>query len=485
MEEVNLKKLPGLFLILSLTLLIACDATTAEATAVAATHTPQATTTALAEATATLPPPPATEPVATAVPPATVTAVATMPALPQPPDLPAAAEVLFTSAGHMAFIQNRELYIQDLARENPPVLIDNCADIDFCGNHFLKWSPDGQYLLYYHTENFESNEIRLATVQGEWQTIGTEAHFIHPAAWSPDGRNIAYLRDTGELQEIEIINDASGETITMPAPLMEVMTISVADGLPHDPQVKGTLTLQPDGCGGGGRSASEVLYENEGGTAYGYLMGVLEWTAQDILLFTRNCTNVGMGRYDLANTTQLEAFDSPLRNLVLSPDKSRWYAVSGNIWSSEPGNNELVTGTPDDTVVTVIPTSNPIEMVFSGNQSGSLYLTSRVLLNAAEPSGMDFRFYETTLWQLDADGGGETAVYQAQDQAIARVQEAADGILLFVRIENDAPLYAALEAGVPAARLPDYAPKRHIVALNAAGELLYLLPDAGSLAATP
>jgi hypothetical protein len=430
-----------------------------------------------------------TEIPATVEAPPTVTAVATEPGAAAPPAVPAADEVTFASeGGYMAFVQNEALYIQDLVRANPPVRIDECAnDAEFCGHHFLKWSPDGQYLLYYHSEDFVG-EIRLATPQGEWQTIGSEAHFFHPAAWSPDGSQIAYLRDTGETVEAEMVDPASDEVITATVPLVEVMTIDLQNGLVDDSQLNGTLTLQPPGCGGGGRSPSEVLYEEEGGTSYGYIMGVLEWTAQDILLFTTNCTNVGIGRYDMAAATQLDPFDMPLRNLVLSPDKSVWYAVTGNAWLTEPGNNELVTGDPEDTAVTTIPTTNPVEMLFVGEQSGQLYVTSRVLIGEDETDntmGGTFRFYETTLWQLASDGGEETAVYQAEDHAVAKVQEAPDGTLLFVRVENDIALAEAVKADIPQERWADYMPKRHIVALDEAGELLYLVPDAGGLAVTP
>ena len=52
-----------------------------------------------------------------------------------------------------------------------------------------------------------------------------------------------------------------------------------------------------------------MLYGLEGGTDLGYEMGILEWTAQDILLFTSNCTNKGIDRYDIANGIELDYLD--------------------------------------------------------------------------------------------------------------------------------------------------------------------------------
>lgn len=485
-----MKKFPTLLIACLLVLLIACTSTGETETAVSdlegvAPVEVRATVTTLPEATETSPPIQLTP---TMPPPPTVTAVPTEPALPQPPAVPSADAVIFGTDGYMAFVQAEQLFIQDLARAHPPILVDSCVGLEFCSHNFMKWSPDGQHLLYYRSENFESSEIRLATPDGRWQTIGTDANFIQPAAWSPDGRAIVYLRDTGEMVEVETYNEAAGEMMPWLVPALEVMTVQIEDGVIGQPEVIGPLTLAGNGCGGGGRSPSEVLYENEGGTAYGYHMGVLDWTAQDILLYTHNCTNIGVGRYDLANAAQLEPFDIPVRSLVLSPDKRRWYAVSGHSWSTEPGNNELVTGVPEETAVTIIPTDDPVEMAFMGEQSGQLYFTTRTLLREEvidNGMGGGFRFYETTLWQMDTETGLTTAVYQAEDHAFAQVQEAADGTLLFVRIENDVPLMEATEAGMTEDQRPDYLPKRHIVTLDEAGELLYLVPDAGSTAVTP
>ena len=74
---------------------------------------------------------------------------------------------------------------------------------------------------------------------------------------------------------------------------------------------------------------------------------------------------------------------------------------------------------------------------------------------------------------------------QAEDHAVAKVQEAPDGTLVFVPVENDMALAEAVKADIPQERWPAYMPKRHIVALDEAGELLYLVPDAGGLAVTP
>lgn len=383
----------------------------------------------------------------------------------------------------MAYVQENNLYIQDVAQSQPARLVDEC-EVERCLLLHLRWSPDGEYLLYFHgattAAGDTSNEIRLVSKLGTWRTITNEAEAWRPAAWSPTGEQFAYLADTGQISEVE---EGSSD---QPLPLVELYTVEMgAEGELNEPELIGPLTLTQPGCGGGGRSASEELYELEAGTAYGYYSKVLAWTAQDILLFTLDCANTSIGRYDLATAAQLEPYAQTMRNLVLTADSSAWIAITGFPGDRNVTSYELVTGDPTETTIENIPTSRPVELVFSG-RSGALYYTSRIRTDQVslnEGAGPNFNFYETTLWQMDVDGANETALYVAADLALAHVQEAKDGALLFVRIENDRPLLEAVQSGVPQAQWPEYYPQRHIMLLRQDGaEPLQLVDNAGFVA---
>jgi hypothetical protein len=257
------------------------------------------------------------------------------------------------------------------------------------------------------------------------------------------------------------------------------------DGTVGAPELAGTWKQIGDGSGGGGRSNSEVLYENEGGTAYGYRMGVIEWSAQDILLYNLNCTNIGIGRFDMTTGTELPGFDQPLRNLVLNNSGDRWYAATGYAWDHEnPDDNLLVTGTPDSTEITVIPTSAKVELVFVGQTSGSLYYTERNQLEreSLDNIGLNFGFFESALWHIQPDGSGEEQLLFGEDvQAYAQVAETAVGDLLFVLVENDRPLFAAAQFHeLDEEALLAYHPARHIMQLlTSGGEPVTVLSNAG------
>jgi hypothetical protein len=457
-----------LFLILGILasiMLIGCTAaTTTEPTAVSAT--------AVSATAVSAEPTTVTESVSPTEPVSTVVAEATAETVTEPTPTTA------VGSQAIAYMQGQTLYIRPL-EGGEAIPVDSCPNGTTCILRYFKWSPDGEHLLYYYYDSMDDS-LRLSNRQGQVQTVSEDIGFVRPAAWSPDGRTIAFFRATETYIE--------GSETVPPAQVHEVWTAALGeDGTVGAPQLVGNVNMLPPGCGGGGRSQSEVLYENEGGTAYGYLMGVTEWTAQGILLYTTNCTNIGIGRFDLNSATELEPFPGDLRNLVLNDSRDRWYAVSGPYWSEDPADHQIVTGTPDSTEIQTIATSQPVELLFFGQTSGRLYYTVRQLVERAELTdrGLFFNFYNSALWTINVDGTAETMLYQAEDQAFASVTEQPDGSILFTRVENDRPLYEAAQDAT-LTDLSAYAPKRHIVQIGAAGgEPVVVIEDAGQPAVSP
>ena len=403
--------------------------------------------------------------------------------LPAPPVREDVDNVTAVSANAIAYVQNEQLFIRTLPDGNTvPVHTEPCPEGSYCSLDYLKWSPDGQFLLYTYYDGQSSSSLRVSDQQGNGQIIENVA-FIRPGDWSPDGRSIVFFRETETYFEADDTSPGGR--------LMEVWTVALAeDGQLQTPQLVGSWRQVGDGCGGGGRSRSEVLYEDEGGTPYGYKMAVTEWTAQNILLFNLICTNIGIGRFDMASGTELPSFEQPLRNLVLNNSGDRWYAVAGNTWDRDnPDNNQLVTGTPDSTEITLIPTSAKVELVFVGQSSGSLYYTERNPLGreSIDNRGLYFAYYESALWRIQPDGSGEERLLYGEDvHAYAQVEETAVNDLIFVLVENERPLAAAAQViQSNPDTLQAYYPQRHIMQLPASGgDPIMILSNAGQPALT-
>ncbi len=408
--------------------------------------------------------------------------LAEAPAIPTPPVRETVDNLTAVSADAIAYVQEDQLFIRTLPDGEPvTVYAEPCPEGSFCTLRYLKWSPDGQHLLFYVFDGTTSR-LQVSDLAGAVQTVAEDTFYVLPGDWSPDGRTVAYMRPTG---------DYTQPTDEQPGgPVMGVWTVDLSqDGVIGTPEMVGIWQAPDGGCGGGGRSISDVLYENEGGTSYGYLMAVLEWTAQDILLYTTNCTNIGIGRFDMATGTELPGFDRPLRNLVLNPAGDRWFAVTGYDWQTQEGGsetdgNQLVTGTPDSTEVTVIPTSAPVELVFAGQHSGTLYYTERNSLGgeSMDEKGMYFSFFASALWRIQPDGNGEERLlYGADHHSYAQVTETAAGDLIFVLVENERPLFEAAQfPELDEEALQAYYPQRHIMQLAASGgEPSLILSNAG------
>ena len=446
-------------------ILLATGCAPGSAAAPTATVSSEPTT---ATETAVVPPPTATDvpEVETATPPTEPTAVPTQEVIiPAPPEREAIDQVTAVAADAIAYVQNDQVFIRTLPDGEPLPLTEPCATDLRCTAIHLKWSPDGQYLLFYYDDGIEIS-LRLSDRAGQTQSIA-DPLFLQPAAWAPDSNTFAYFRKTDTLVEADEVNMAGW--------LNEVVTVTVAeDGTLEPATVVGTWTQREGGCGGGGRSLSEVLYENEGGTSYGYLMGVTEWSAQNILLFTTNCTQIGIGRFDMTTGEELPGYERPLRNLTLNNEGDRWYAVTGEAWdTADAEDNLLVTGTPDSVEVTTIPTSAKVELVFVGETSGTLYYTERTPLarESNDQLGVFLAEYEAAIWQLAPDGSDEQQLLAEEGaHAYAQLTETAVGDLLYVMVENERPFFEAAQiAEIDQTALIAYLPQRHIMQLSADG----------------
>lgn len=416
----------------------------------AACGTPSpAVTTVLTEATST--PLAATDPTAT------------------PAPMPEGNIETASASGQSAYVRAGVLYIQDASGNTIP--LDDCSAGN-CFIYHLDWSPTGTHLLYYigSYDGSVPHQIRVADTTGAAQTVAEQPAYVQPAGWSWDGAHIAYRTSTGRYAEV---SDGPGMQI------QELWTVVVADdGTLGTTELRGEVTFG-EGCGGGGRSESANLYEREGGFAYGYLSGVMLWTPADILLYSDNCTTIGISRFDLASNTALEPIPG-LRSLSLNAAGDAWVAINDQ--------NQIVTGTPDSLDATVITSTSAPELVFYGKQTGTIYYTTleivdRIDLVEQASQWMDqsinvypsFDVTQASVVALDPNTGAETVLYanDATAYAYAHVTEWADGGLTFSRVESNVELQTAVEhETLTADNWRDYLPTT---------DLLYIAPNSNEV----
>jgi hypothetical protein len=349
---------------------------------------------------------------------------------------PAVAEI---GGPTVAFVRDQTLSIQQGDVTFP---VEDCRA--GCHVYYLTWSPDGAMLAYFYSPaNIQGLfEIRLATLTGQVQIVEAGVGWVTPPAWSPDGKQLAYL----------VATDRYRVEAEAPQYLLEVWTAEVLDGgTTVNAHKQGEIGVGGD-CGGGGRSESAVLYEREGGLAYGgYLAGILAWTVDDLLLYSDNCNAHGVGRFDLTTGTELEPYDGKLRSLALNRGRDAWVAIDEQ--------HQPVVGRPAALAYEAMATKTAPELAFYGQVTGDLYFTTLTVTGKADlfdewsvaqqsiPVSPYFEFTQPGLYTFSLSATGETLLWAGDGYAYARIQQATDGSLYFARVGDSRRLYEALDAG--------------------------------------
>lgn len=348
----------------------------------------------------------------------------------------------------VAFVRDHVFYIQNSPPLGDTIAIEDCRS-NRCRILFPKWSPDGRYLLYYREslENMGQVEIRTVTFSGEKHIVTDKGAATRPADWSPDGQSMVYLLNTERFDD----SPAQGHLRKL-----EVWTAELSDtsGV-QNRKLIGEIGFG-EGCGGGGRSNSANVYEEEGGFAYGYLAGILEWTPADILLYSNNCGSRGVGRFDMNAGREIEPYAGNLGSLSLDSSGMHWVAID-----TELG---IVLGAPDELIYTPLvqnASDGQYELVFFGAHSGRIYYTtvSRVgdyeelvdemsQIETELPVQPYFDFTVPTLYVFDPTLRKSLQLWSDGGYAYAHVAEASDGSILFSRVDNNELLFEALKAGV-------------------------------------
>jgi hypothetical protein len=397
------------------------------------------------------------------------------------------------SAGLITYQKDRQLWLSQADLSGQPLKLAQCIDQRkvICSLPGIAWSPDGSHFLYETTVNGE-HRLLISDLQGQQQGFRLSHLPSRDPVWSPDGKKIIlFVKDASRPWGDHTSQDFSALDFGF---IDEVWQLQIdASGRWLAPQKVADLETPGIGCGGGGGSTSDALYDIQGGFALGYQAARrMVWTNDDVIIYPLTCDYwQGYGRLDTQTWQPLAPYNGLLRGIVLDSSGSRWYAVTGLNRDDDPNNNRLVTGTAGGTTYEVIDTAVPVEMVFVGSQSGRLYYTARQLLehkDLSEQIKWDksvepyFNFYHTQLWTILPDGTDERLLWESDAHSLSRITETTGGDLLFVLVENDVDLYEVIAGGAPEEEWIEHLPRTHIMRLSPDGnEPEIWLEDAHSL----
>jgi hypothetical protein len=400
--------------------------------------------------------------------------------------------------GLVAYQQDEQLWLskEDLSANPSPIKIAECAERNkvICELPRIHWSPDGSHFFYQTTVD-DDHRLIISDLQGQQQGYRISPRPSLNPVWSRDGSKIVLFVKTNRPWGDHNNQDSSALDYGF---IDEVWQLQMeASGTWLAPQKLTDLETPGIGCGGGGASVSDTLYDTQGGFALGYQAAQqMVWTTDDVIIYPLTCDYWrGYGRFDAETGQPLAPYSGELRGLTLDSSGSRWYAVTGHNRDDDPTNNRLLTGTAANTTYEVIETAVPVEMVFVGSQSGRIYYSARERIDQKDLSAQVewnesvplsnytyFNFYHTQLWTIQSDGTGERLLWESDNHSYSRVTETMDGDVLFVLVENDVDLYETMASGAPAEEWPKQLPRTHIMLLSLGNpEPEILLEDARDL----
>ncbi len=417
----------------------------------------------------------------------------------------------------MAYVRQKQLIITTYP-QGEIYVADQCAQNEQpCSFSHLAWSPTSRHLAYFKSIfTPEGANTGLYVLDEENQshpvTTTTQPMLDFSPAWSPDGRSLAYI--VGSMNIVQLPETAVSSTTGISSGnLAQLSDVWVSHFPFTDPGVRSGSIQVFTGFGSYSLTESEALYGQEGLSSGPVGPGLqLHWLPTDRLLFTRSPLRVGIGQFDLHSGQELAPLDSnELRQFAIHPlGQQQSQQLAAWTWDGQitVGNTDgtmrmthPIPGVTDPRLTSPITGSVSAGAVFWGPTSRRLYFTTRTFggslaIDAAHylalypdlplfgPIPSAFDVYHSALFAVNDDDFAQLQPLLASaDYGYGSLTEAANGDILFVRIENGIPLLEAINAQLPPAEVMKHVPQASIMRLVAGGEKLEIVVEnAGQLA---
>jgi hypothetical protein len=325
---------------------------------------------------------------------------------------------------------------------------------------YLTWSPDGTRLAF--VELF-SQALYLVESGSAPRMVATRVSTALPPSFSPDGRELAYAVDTGQMSPT-----GGGATA-----ILQVQAIPVTGGSP-----RALLNLDYSvGCGGAGFSPALLRYWDENG--YNGSRPIMAWTPSGILAST-SCINIGYRLTALNGARIWEAGD--VARLSLSPNMSRAVGVV-----QAPGQNpsaavliDVATGNRFPLALAVQPdqisfTNTGAEVVYSART-----LQQTVPGDPAAPLGLELfpawpitaERYQLAVFKQPVSGGAPVQLLNEFGYAVGRLAASPVAPVFSASVVGD-DVDAVLQTNARAsqAQIAASGPKVNTVLLLSAGSI--------------
>ncbi|MCC7451475.1 MAG: hypothetical protein IT324_28965 [Anaerolineae bacterium] len=313
-----------------------------------------------------------------------------------------------------------------------------------------------------------SGSLYVAPTNGETpRKVAEKLAPGYPAAWSPDGREIAYLGDEG-------VKEGGRAVYSFMAAKVD------GSGSRQIGSAQGLRT----GCSASATDPAEQLYWSEMGIGGNDLW--MAWLRNGTIYYSLGCDGIGVGSITDNGATRGTLHEN-LRRVRVSPDGSELLGIIGK----EGEAPTLVRLRIQDGTVTPIKTAAPPDQAAWSLDAKSVYYSTVTLKDTITLDDETLRerglkafgvwpfrtvVYDVALHRLDLAGGEDTVLYQADGRAIGHIAPSPDGSgVLFVFVESASNFVDAFRNNVSTGDLRRQAPDTPLYWLSFATGQVQLL----------
>lgn len=315
----------------------------------------------------------------------------------------------------------------------------------------LRWSPDGTGLLWMESG---SNALYLASSGQPARRVISGLAVAFPAAWSPDGSEVAYVVATAQSAP----NGPNGAA----AFIYQIQAIGLSGG---GPRVAGSFA-HIEGCGGFNADPADLVYNRET-RSFGGNEAALYWLPSGFL-HTTNCGGLGIALTDFTGR-QVWALENVGR-VALAPDGTR--AVAIRFQNGDPAARSLILIDLTNGETSPVQTEPGVDRaIWVANGAAIVYSTAvqdRVVEgNPASTVGaaifdmwpMTGVNYTVNLYGVAAGGGRSILLFSTSGRGITSLSaDAANERLYFSFVSPSATLIEGINEGLTEADLANRYP---------------------------
>jgi len=362
---------------------------------------------------------------------------------------------LFTNGkllGKLAFIKNDNLWLSNNGVEKQLTTDAIPTEIPYWTGLPKLWysnpqiSPDGRKVAYLKNTNTDARSLVVSDIDGNnVKQLADDVEWTMPLIqWSNDSQQIYYPSSGGR------------ESII-------VRGINVATG---QKQEYGQFAMG-SGCGGGSSDPADHVSAGENIISVGGGVQIFDLSPQNnFIVHTILCTGSGLGILDLS-TKQDKKIDDKSMRAAISPDGKIIAAISGNgiVIFDDSGNVLKTYQTSDTPQVLLWDTDGKIIYYSSSKLVKNLDLDDKLALDILGSSPTSYRVNSATLWKLSLDSGKSEKIIDFDAHNIKPIFVTNQKLLVIV-VENATALYDYINKYKTKDNMVKYYPKVKLVEVN-------------------